>query len=157
MATLTSTDGILVTYSDEFGSHQVPLGAVLLAALQDVAVNAPNNGDVLTFNAAAKQWLNQAASGGSVVVRKRVSAGTIGSALISLPISINWATPFADQNYTVIGGVEIGEATSDGAVTSIINLASLEKLANGAGVIVTVANADSIPHSCTVHLMAVHD
>jgi hypothetical protein len=98
-----------------------------------------------------------ASGGGSAVQTKRVSAGTIGSALISLPITINWSTPFADNNYTVVAQAVIGEATSDGAVTSIINIASLELLAGGAGVIVTVANADSIPHSAVIHLMAVHD
>ena len=87
----------------------------------------------------------------------RVSAGTIGSALISLPITIDWATPFVDNNYTVLATCVIGEATSDGAVTSIICIASVQLLAAGAGVIVTVANADSIPHSCTIHLYAVHD
>lgn len=87
----------------------------------------------------------------------RVSAGTIGSALISLPITVDWATPFVDNLYTVQATCVIGEATSDGAVTSIICIASVELLANGAGVIITVANADSIPHTCTIHLYAVHD
>lgn len=87
----------------------------------------------------------------------RVNFGTIGSALISLPTTINWPTPFADNNYTIVGQCVIGEATSDGAVTSIINIASIELLAAGVGFIATIANADSIPHSCTGHFIAVHD
>jgi hypothetical protein len=87
----------------------------------------------------------------------RVSAGTIGSALISLPITIHWATPFLDDNYTIQATCEIGEATSDGAVTSIICVASVQRILGGIGVIITVANADSIPHSCTINLTAVHD
>jgi hypothetical protein len=84
-----------------------------------------------------------------------VSFGTIGSADISLPITINWVTPFVDNNYVVVGQCVIGEATSDGAVTSIINIASVEKLANGAGIIATISNADSIPHSCTGNFIAI--
>jgi len=66
MAILNSTDGSNVFFTDEFGTHSVPLGAVLLAALQDVEANAPNNGDTLVFNAAAKMWLNSPSSGGGV-------------------------------------------------------------------------------------------
>jgi hypothetical protein len=97
-----------------------------------------------------------AVSGGNQTQRQLVSAGTIGSALISLPITITWVTPFADNNYVVNASVEIGEPTSDGAVTSIICIASIQKQAGGVGVIVTVANADSIPHSCTIDIEATH-
>jgi hypothetical protein len=98
-----------------------------------------------------------AAIAGGSVVHARVNVGTIGSALISLPITVDWAVPFADNNYTVVAQAVIGEATSDGAVTSIINVASLELLAGGVGVIITAANADSIPHTVVVHLIAIHD
>lgn len=87
----------------------------------------------------------------------RTSFGTIGSALISLPITIDWPTAFADNNYTVMGQAVIGDSTSDGAVTSIINVASIELLPNGAGIIVTIANADSIPHIVEGHFFAIHD
>jgi hypothetical protein len=116
---------------------------------------APTIGQVMTATSAtAAAW--QTPSGGGATQRQLVSAGTIGSALISLPITITWGTAFADNNYVVSANVEIGEPTSDGAVTSIICIASIQKKASGVGVIVTVANADSIPHSCTINISATH-
>jgi hypothetical protein len=93
---------------------------------------------------------------GNATQRQLVSAGTIGSALISLPITITWATPFSDNNYVVNASVEIGEPSSDGAVTSIICIASIQKQAGGVGCIVTVANADSVLHSCIINIQASH-
>jgi hypothetical protein len=103
MATLTSTDGILITYSDEFGSHQVPLGAVLLAALQDVALLAPNNGDLLTYNAAAAKWLNAPApASGSVLIATASLSSAQLLALSTTPILLV-AAPGAGKYISPIG------------------------------------------------------
>jgi hypothetical protein len=81
----------------------------------------------------------------------------IASATNSGAQTITWATPFADNLYTVVASVEIGEASSFAAVTSIIDVASLQKSASGVGVVFSVANADSIPHTWSINLVGIHD
>jgi|SRR5665213_1990181 len=162
----------LVSLSAEQGPQNVDVELILGAASSDSPVFttkvtmpdgvvmptvAPTIGQVIAATSPTTAAWQTPAGGGGVTQHKRISFGTIGSALISLPISIFWDTPFADNNYTVLAQAVIGEATSDGAVTSIINVASVELQAGGVGVIVTAANADSIPHSVVVNLYAVHD
>lgn len=81
----------------------------------------------------------------------------LASATNSGTQTINWASPFADNNYTVIATVEINESSSFGAVTSIVCVATVEKQAAGAGVIVDISNADSIPHTWKLNLIGIHD
>jgi hypothetical protein len=88
----------------------------------------------------------------------RYSAGTINAATLGGPYTINFPTPFADGNYTVQCTAEIGEVSSYGAVTSIIDIASVQKQGTpGNGVIVSASNADSINHTVTIHVTAIHD
>jgi hypothetical protein len=82
---------------------------------------------------------------------------SLASATNSGAVTANWSSAFADNNYTVIATVEIGEVSSYGAVTSIISVASVQKQAAGAGVVFSIANADSIPHTWSVNLVGIHD
>jgi hypothetical protein len=72
------------------------------------------------------------------------------------PYTINFTTPFADNNYTVQVTLVCSEAVTV-AVTSIVSVADVQLQAAGVGVIVTVANADSITHNVTIHVTAIHD
>jgi hypothetical protein len=82
---------------------------------------------------------------------------SLASATNSGAVVASFATPFADNNYTVNVSVEIGEASSYAAVTSIVSVASIQKQAAGAGVTVSIANADSITHTWSLNIVAVHD
>ncbi len=77
-----------------------------------------------------------------------VSAGTLGG-----PYTINFSSPFADNNYTVVATAEIGEAMS----TAPCYVGGEQKQAAGAGVTVWVANNDSISHTVTINVVARHD
>jgi hypothetical protein len=81
-----------------------------------------------------------------------ISAATLGG-----PYTINFTTPFADNNYTVNCTAVIGEVSTYGAVRAIIAIASVQLQPSGAGVIVSVSNADSIPHTVTINVTAIHD
>lgn len=94
---------------------------------------------------------------GPKVQHLRFNVGTVSNATLSTVQTVNWTTPFADNNYTVVATALIGEATTAAAVTDIICVASVELQAAGAGVLLTVSNADSIVHTVIVNLLAIHD
>jgi hypothetical protein len=92
------------------------------------------------------------------VQHARSGPHSVATATLGGPYTINFPTPFADGNYTVQCTAEIGEVSSYGAVTSIISIASVQKQGTpGDGVIVSVSNADSIVHTVTIHVTAIHD
>jgi hypothetical protein len=77
-----------------------------------------------------------------------IPAGTLGG-----PYTVNFSSPFADNNYTVVATAEIGEAMS----TAPCYVGGVEKQAAGVGVTVWVANNDSISHTVTINVVARHD
>ena len=95
--------------------------------------------------------------GGPVTKSQRVHVGVIASATPSAVTTLTWASPFADNNYTVTASVEIAETPPNGAATEIITVGSMQKSAAGAGVTFVVCNASSGAHDVTVDFIAVHD
>jgi hypothetical protein len=87
----------------------------------------------------------------------RVALGVIASATPSSIISLVWPTPFVDNNYTVVGSVEVAETPSDGAATAICCIGMIQKQPNGAGINFVVCNADGVTHNVTADFIAIHD
>jgi hypothetical protein len=87
----------------------------------------------------------------------RVDMGTIASATPSLVTVYMWPTPFADNNYTIIGSVEILETPPAAATTEIICIGSIHKKAAGAGFNFVVCNASSGAHHVIANFIAIHD
>lgn len=77
-----------------------------------------------------------------------IPAGTLGG-----PYTVNFSSAFADNNYTVVATVEVGEAMS----TAPCYVGGVQKQAAGVGVTVWVANNDSISHTVTINCVARHD
>jgi len=137
-----------------------PLASPALTGSPTAPTKSPltNNTDIATT---AYADAAVAASAAAVAAKQQTyrspSFTSLASATNSGAVVINWATPFADNNYTVVAQIEIGEVSSYAAVTAIIDIASLQKQAGGVGVIISVANADSIPHTWSANLIAIHD
>jgi hypothetical protein len=74
------------------------------------------------------------------------------------PYSIDFPVPFADGNYTVEATAVCAEALGTLAYTANVVVGLIEpQVVPGHGVIVYLSNGDSITHSVTVHITAVHD
>ncbi len=99
------------------------------------------------------------AGGGSGQVTKsqRVHVGVIASATPSAITTLTWASPFVDNNYTVVASVTLAEVTPNGAATEIITVSSMQLSAAGTGLTFVVCNASSGVHDVTVNFIAVHD
>jgi hypothetical protein len=98
-----------------------------------------------------------AASGGKVTQTASVVVGVIASATPSGIITLNWTTPFADNNYSVVGSVVVAETPSDGAATAICTIGMIQKQAGGVGINFVVCNADGVPHNVEADFVAIHN
>ena len=96
-------------------------------------------------------------AGGQVTKSQRVHVGVVASATPSAITTLTWASPFADNNYTVVASVSIAEAPPNGAATEIITVGSMELSASGVGLTFVVCNASSGVHDVTVNFIAIHD
>jgi hypothetical protein len=84
----------------------------------------------------------------------RFSAGTINAGTMGGPFTINFATAFADGNYTVEATAVVGEAMS----TAPCYVGGVQQQGTpGVGVKVWVANNDSINHTVVINVHARHD
>jgi hypothetical protein len=86
-----------------------------------------------------------------------VAVGVIASATPSAIITLNWTTPFADNNYSVTNGVIVAETPSDGAATAICCIGMMQYLPVGAGIKFVVCNADGVSHNVTANFIAIHN
>jgi hypothetical protein len=93
----------------------------------------------------------------SKVQTARVHVGVIASATPSSIISLPWITPFANNNYTVVGSVVVAETPSDGAATAICCIGMIQLQPAGAGINFVVCNADGVTHDVTAQFTAIHD
>jgi hypothetical protein len=117
---------------------------------------APTIGQVMTATSAtAASW--QTPSGGQVTKTASVAVGVIASATPSTIISYTWPTPFADNNYSVVGSVEVAETPSDGAATAICTIGMIQKMPGGVGINFVVCNADGVSHNVTANFIAIHN
>lgn len=103
----------------------------------------------MTTTGRAKFGRGISADGGGVK-HARVATGSVASAAAPL-ITITWATPFADANYTVAASVLEGSATS-----LSLRVAHVETITAEA-VTVRLKNDAAGALSGTVHVIAVHD
>ena len=86
-----------------------------------------------------------------------VHVGVIASATPSSIISLSWTTPFADNNYSVVGSVVVAETPSDGAATAICCVGMIQYQPDGAGINFVVCNADGVVHDVTACFQAIHN
>lgn len=86
-----------------------------------------------------------------------VHVGVIASATPSAIITLLWNTPFADNNYSVVGSVVVAETPSDGAATAICCIGMIQLLPDGAGINFVVCNADGVVHDVTACFLASHN
>jgi hypothetical protein len=119
--------------------------------------SAPTTGQVLTATSpTTAAW--QTPTGGAVQKTARVAMGTIASATPSTPVtSYTWPTPFADNNYTIVGTVVVAETPSDGAATAICCIGMIQLQPDGTGFNFVVCNADGVSHDVTAQFIAIHD
>ena len=129
---------------------------ILTGTVTDGSSSVGTSGQVLSSTVTGTKWSSLSNSSSIQTVRSgphSITAATLGG-----PYTINFTTPFADGNYTVQVTAVIGETSSYGAVTSIIAIASVQQQGTpGTGVIVSVSNADSITHTVTIQVTAIHD
>jgi hypothetical protein len=82
-------------------------------------------------------------------------AGVVG------PIALSFATPFADNNYTVqvtVLGDEVASGTPTITQFPSVGISYIAfQAVLGAGVNVWIANNDSIAHTGVIHVVAIHD
>lgn len=82
-------------------------------------------------------------------------AGVVG------PIALSFATPFADNNYTVqvtVLGDEVASGTPTITQFPSVGISYIAfQSVMGAGVNVWIANNDSIAHTGVIHVVAIHD
>jgi len=123
------------------GNQQIPLSTV--------------NG--ITFPDATVQTTAAVSAPVKAMQTASVVVGVIASATPSGIISLLWGTPFADNNYSVVGSVVVAETPSDGAATAICCIGMLQLQAAGAGIKFVVCNADGVPHNVTANFIAVHN
>lgn len=91
------------------------------------------------------------------IQRASVAVGVIASATPSGIISLAWATPFADNNYSVVGSVVVAETPSDSAATAICCIGMIQLQPAGAGINFVVCNADGVVHNVTACFVATHN
>ena len=140
---ISAADGTTVTGTFKYGGVTMP-------------TVAPTAGQVLTATSATVAgWANPA--GGPVIKSQRVHVGVVASATPSAITTLTWASPFADNNYTVIASVTIAETPPNGAATEIITVGSMQLSASGVGLTFVVCNASSGVHDVTVNFLAQHD
>lgn len=87
----------------------------------------------------------------------RSSSFAVTSGAISLPQTVSFSTPFADNNYTVQVTAVCAEIPTSPSVTSIVAIANVTLQAGGAGVVVYVTNADTLTHNVIIQVTAIHD
>lgn len=76
------------------------------------------------------------------------------------PLTLSFATPFEDNNYTLqvtVVGDEVAPGTPTIAANPAVGLNYVTLQPAGAGCIVYVANNDSIQHSGVVMCTGIHD
>jgi hypothetical protein len=121
---------------------------------------APTTGQVITATSpTAAAWQTPGGGGGATkTVRSGITSFTQGG--VVGPITLSFATPFADNNYTVSVTV-IGDETAPGTPTITqfpsVGVSYVKLQASGAGVVVWVANNDSIAHSGIISVIGIHD
>lgn len=162
MATMSSTDGKLVTYVDDNGLHTVPFGAIELNGLNDTNIASPSDGDLMTYSAAQGLWINKAASGGGrVIVTARSIPTSFTEGGVTGPIAVSFAVPFADNNYTVqvtVLGDEVAPETPTLVQAPAVGISYIAfQAVLGVGVNVWITNNDSGAHTGVIHVTAVHD
>lgn len=126
-----------------------------------LSLTPPTAGQVLEASSpTAAEWVTPA-GGGSLnykVVRSAPTAFTQGG--IVGPIVLSFATPFADNNYTLSVTVE-GDEAAPGTPTLTqypsVGISYIVRQAGGAGVTVWVSNNDSIAHTGVISVVAIHD
>lgn len=95
--------------------------------------------------------ISQPGGGGAVTKAQRVTTGSIAGAATAA-ITITWASPFADANYSV--SAALVEAT---ATTATIRIHHVESI-SAANVVVRVVNDDAVvAKTGTLHVVAIHD
>lgn len=150
-ATMTVGPGATLTFS---GAGSPPTeGEINANFLYGVQIEpyAPTAGQVLTaLSATNAQWQTPALT---QTVRVAYASNPLASGALSSAITVNFATPFADGNYTVSVDAEVAEALSGATVVTTFK----KQATPGNGVTVWVLNNDSISHNVTVHVIARHD
>jgi hypothetical protein len=147
------TAGLL--FADGTEQDTAPVNNILNEVIIDPT--PPVAGDELIATDATHASWQPPSGGGKVSQAARVAMGTIASATPSAVTTLNWVTPFADNNYTVTGSVVVAETPSDGAATAICCIGMIQLLPDGAGINFVVCNADGVPHNVTAQFYAVHD
>jgi len=128
-------------------------GSSFLANDADVLLVSPSDGQSLVFDIASGKWKNKTSSGGgSNVITKRISAGTIASGNGQYVI-VDFDVAFPDELYTVSVTLETDEDISSAPVI----VGSVKRILTGVGVNVWIQNMDSINHVVTIHVAAEHD
>ena len=144
-----------------FASIQVAAAAGTPNPLQLPLVTG-TAGQVLSTNGANPQQLSWTTPSGSLNYKTVRSAPTsFTQAGVVGPIAMSFATPFADNNYTVevtVLGDEVAPGTPTVTQFPSVGVSYIAfQTVLGAGVNVWVCNNDSIAHTGVIHVVAIHD
>ena len=126
-----------------------------------LSLTPPTAGQVLTASSpTAAGWVTPSGFGlNCKTVRSVATSFTQGG--VTGPIALTFATPFADNNYTVSVTV-LGDEVAPGTPTVTQNPSvgieyTTLQTSVGAGVNVWITNNDSIAHTGIIHVVAIHD
>lgn len=135
--TLTITGADLTLTQTGTSNVTMPTSGTLAAQ------NAPITATPLTVNSGV-------GNDGSGLKHKRVSTGSIGGGSSAL-VTVSWATPFADANYTPVASVLDGTASS-----SALSVVHIESVLAGS-IAVRVQNTSGGALTGTIFAHAMHD
>ncbi len=120
----------------------------------------PGGGEIdqMTINSKGKVSINGGvAGGGGGFKHERIGPSFFPAGLLEVVVA-SWATPFADANYTVSATVE--DITA--GITNVVQGCRVINVFNKTSQRVSITVLNDFPqggaqHSCTVHVIAIHD